>query len=167
MQPYGYTVVGSPWQHAGDAVQPDGNDFLNPRACPHECPRTSTVTTRTTGMEWTTTMARNILIAQTNAADGRDEEFNDWYTNVHLLDALAVPGFVAAQRFRISTTQRPGSPPCRYRYLTVYEMEGDPQENLAALAKAVPGMQISDAMHFDRVFQVFESVTERIESPEA
>ena len=84
-------------------------------------------------------MARSIFIAQTNAVDGRDDEFNDWYTNVHLIDALAVPGFVAAQRFRISETQRRKNPPYQYRYVTIYEMEGD----------------------------VFEPVTERIESPGA
>ena len=34
------------------------------------------------------------LFALTNPTDGRDEEFNDWYTNVHLTDVLKLPGVV-------------------------------------------------------------------------
>jgi hypothetical protein len=50
-----------------------------------------------------------------------------------------------------------------YRYLTIYELEGDPEAALAALAAAVPGMQISGAMDADRMLDVFEAMTERIE----
>jgi hypothetical protein len=107
-------------------------------------------------------MTRNIFVVQSNAAAGREDEFNDWYTNVHIPDALAVAGFVSAQRFRISGTQRPGAGPYPFEYLTVYEMEGDPREALAALATAVPGMRISSAMAEDRKLHVFESVTDRI-----
>ena len=51
-------------------------------------------------------MPRYNLIVLTNPVDGREDEYNDWYTNVHLDDVLKVPGVVAAQRFRRSNHQR-------------------------------------------------------------
>ncbi len=30
----------------------------------------------------------------------RDDAYNDWYTNVHLSDVLAVPGYVRATRYK-------------------------------------------------------------------
>ena len=109
-------------------------------------------------------MSRHIFLVQTNAVEGHEEKYNDWHTNVHLPDALAVAGFVSGQRFRISATQRPGTPAYPYRYLTIYEMEGDPARALAALAAAVPAMDISPAMAADRLLHVFESITDRVEA---
>jgi hypothetical protein len=105
-------------------------------------------------------MAKHIFVVQTNAVAGREDEYNDWYTNIHLPDALAVPGFVSAQRFKISSTQRAALRDYPYQYLTIYEMEGDPAAALEALGAAVPGMQISTAMDADRMLHVFESVTD-------
>ena len=45
-------------------------------------------------------MPRYNLIVLTNPVDGREDEYNDWYTNVHLDDVLKIPGVVGAQRFR-------------------------------------------------------------------
>jgi hypothetical protein len=104
-------------------------------------------------------MNRHIFVVQTNAIDGEDDAYNHWHTNIHLPDALAVPGFVAAQRFKLSETQRPGAELSEYRYLTIYEMDGDPGEALAALRESVPGMHISPSMAPDRVLNVFEAIT--------
>ena len=41
-------------------------------------------------------MGRYMFLGLTNATEGRDDEFNDWYDNRHLPDVLAVEGFVAA-----------------------------------------------------------------------
>ena len=70
-------------------------------------------------------MARHILLVLSNAAGGCDDEFNDWYTNVHLRDVLAVDGFVAAQRFRLADAQLQPDRPAPHRYLAVYEIEAD------------------------------------------
>jgi hypothetical protein len=68
-------------------------------------------------------MARHVLIVLSNAAAGRDDEFNDWYNNRHLPDVLSVEGFEAAQRFRLSDEQlRPGEP-LPHRYLAVYDID--------------------------------------------
>jgi hypothetical protein len=63
-----------------------------------------------------------VLIVLTNPGSPEAEAaYNDWYTNEHVPDALAVPGYVAATRYEafpswISIPQR---------YLTIYELEVD------------------------------------------
>jgi hypothetical protein len=79
----------------------------------------------------------------TNPTPGRDDEYNDWYTNRHLAEILAmVDGCVAAQRFRVVD---PADGP--HRYLAFYEFEADsPQAVHAALAKAGPALAMTDAL---------------------
>ena len=63
------------------------------------------------------------LLVLTNAVKGRDDEFNKWYDNQHIPDALAVPGYMAAQRFALADVQMPGAPASPWRYLAIYEIE--------------------------------------------
>lgn len=67
----------------------------------------------------------------TNAASGEDEAFNAWYDGRHLDDVLAIPGFVAAQRFRIAPET--AGKPSPWRYLSIYELS--PEGSTAALAE--------------------------------
>jgi hypothetical protein len=105
------------------------------------------------------------LIVLTNAVDGQDEQFNDWYTDRHLQDVLAVDGFVAAQRFAFA----PGKlgPEAPFRYLAIYEVEADSVEEaeqaLLAAARDERRMPISDAMARERATWWFTEVTERVE----
>lgn len=70
-------------------------------------------------------MGRYKLLVLTNAVEGRDDEFNQWYDHRHIPDALDVPGYLAAQRFRLADIQMPGAPERRWRYLAMFDMETD------------------------------------------
>jgi hypothetical protein len=81
------------------------------------------------------------FVVKSKPVEGREAEFNDWYDNHHVPDVLAVPGFVAAQRFRADAAA-PGHP-----YLAIYEIEGDARAAMEALTSAVRnGMYMSDAL---------------------
>ena len=89
-------------------------------------------------------MPRYQMIVLTNAAKGRDDEFNDWYDNRHLADVLAVPGFVGAQRFRLE----PAAGNTAWSYLAIYDMETDDPAKCMAELQARGGtseMVMSDA----------------------
>jgi hypothetical protein len=95
-------------------------------------------------------MAQYCFIVVTDAIPGREEEFNAWYDQVHLADVLRVPGFVAAQRFKLA--QPDGSLPGRY--LALYEIETeDPQAALEELTRrsGTQSMMISEAMDMSKV----------------
>ena len=56
-------------------------------------------------------MAKYTFVVLTNAVEGKDDAFDEWYTNTHLGEVqLAVPGFVSAQRFKLTDAQRAKPP---------------------------------------------------------
>ena len=105
------------------------------------------------------------LFALTNPTDGRDEEFNDWYTNVHLTDVLKLPGVVAAQRYRLGDVQhRPG--PFEWKYMAIYEIEIDDIATTLTALKAASGtdaMPLSPALSTYRMVWIYEPITGRAE----
>lgn len=105
-----------------------------------------------------------LYVVMTNAVEGKDAEFNEWYDNQHIDDVLRVPGFVSAQRFRIVTD--PDTGPCPQRYLSLYELETD---DLPAAHKALvdaaetPVMPIDPSLDFETAAGwYYEPITERI-----
>lgn len=93
-------------------------------------------------------MAKYTLVVLTNASSGKDAEFNEWYNKVHIPDVLNVPGFVAAQRFKIADAQLDKSDR-PHRYLALYELETDDiQGSIKELQKraGTAEMVISDAI---------------------
>jgi hypothetical protein len=106
------------------------------------------------------------LIVLTNAVEGQDEEFNEWYTTRHLNDVLAVEGFVAAQRFEFTPGKLGKEAP--YRYLAIYDVEAESVEQaeraLFAAARDENLMPISDAMDRQRATWWFVETTERVEA---
>jgi hypothetical protein len=92
-------------------------------------------------------MARHHLLAFTNPAAGREDEFNRWYDERHVPDLLAVPGFVSAQRFALTDATGQGKP--GWTYLALYELDTDDPDALMAEVRARLGteaMPVSDTL---------------------
>jgi hypothetical protein len=86
-------------------------------------------------------MARHVFLVFSTALPGRDAEFNQWYDQTHIFEALTSPGFVAAQRFRIADTQvMPSTESKLPPYVTIYELDTD---DLPASVKGVIDGQAS------------------------
>ncbi len=64
------------------------------------------------------------MIIFTNAVEGQDQDFNDWYQNTHLKQIVSIKSFKAAQRFRLITSIAPGGPEPS-RYMAIYDIETD------------------------------------------
>ena len=64
---------------------------------------------------------REFLLALVNSVAGRDDEFQDWYWNVHIPEILEMPEFISVQRYLRTEDPSPVAP---FRYATVYEIEG-------------------------------------------
>ena len=76
-------------------------------------------------------MPKAIFIVESSPADGREAEFNEWYTNIHLAEVLKVPGFVGAWRLKRTVTN-----PAEHSYATMYEIDADePRASLAELGR--------------------------------
>jgi hypothetical protein len=86
------------------------------------------------------TSERHLYLALTNAAPGRDDDFNRWYDTFHQREVIAnVPGFVAGRRYRLDPLQRTGTgvgEQASWQYLAIYEVESDDlPETFAALTR--------------------------------
>jgi hypothetical protein len=98
-----------------------------------------------------------------NAAEGRDDEFNDWYTNQHLADVLRVPGVLNGQRFRRMEQQR--SPDQPYKYSAMYDIEpGMGPQIIAELNRrgGTPEMPLTTSIAEPRYVGFFEAITSRV-----
>lgn len=92
-------------------------------------------------------MAKYKLVVLTNPMTGEQEdEFNDWYDNIHLDDVVAVPGFISAERFKLKDGL---GFPHSHRYLALYEVETDTPETACQELFSRQGtelMMISEAL---------------------
>jgi hypothetical protein len=61
------------------------------------------------------------LVVMTKPVEGREQEYNDWYQNVHLDDLVAIDGVKSAQRFRLNQAVAGDLPPLPY--LAIYEVQ--------------------------------------------
>jgi len=88
-------------------------------------------------------MTTHQLHVFSNPVDGREDEYNQWYDEIHVREVLQVPGFVSAQRFRVGAELIGSSP---HRYLAIYEFQADdPAVALAELGRAASSMDMNEA----------------------
>ena len=61
-----------------------------------------------------------MVVESTSNDPAREQEFNEWYDNVHLPDVLSIPGIMRATRYENSNaTEGQG------KFLAMYEIETD------------------------------------------
>jgi hypothetical protein len=101
-------------------------------------------------------MAGDLLLVFTNAAEGREDEFHEWYETTHIPDVLAVPGVVAAQRYQVAEVETPDvedapevAPPA-HGFLVAYSLERDGNAVMAEFGERLTDgrMALSDVMDF-------------------
>jgi hypothetical protein len=91
-------------------------------------------------------MGRYVMVVQSSAKDGRDQEYNDWYDRVHMGDVRALAGIRSGRRFE-ATSAMIGTP--GGRYLSIFEVEtDDPEAVLADMnGRSMDGrMAVSDSL---------------------
>ncbi len=107
-------------------------------------------------------MKKCLLLVMTNAVEGKEREFNEWYTAQHIRDILKVSGVVSAQRFQFRAGKE------AYGFLALYELETDDPEGVLATIRERDrnGTHvISTAVNRSDLFVgLFEPITERISS---
>ena len=105
-------------------------------------------------------MARYKYLVFTNARDGRDDEFNEWYDDVHLAEVVAVPGFTGAERYAIRPLS--GDPAPSDRYLEIYDMA--PDDVTATFAELMRrgtsgGFRMTDSLADGALTRLYEVIT--------
>lgn len=69
--------------------------------------------------------SQHLFVVNTNPVAAREDDFNRWY-ELHVREVVDnIDGFVAGQRYRLNDVQRFDARPAPWKYLTLYELEGD------------------------------------------
>ena len=94
-------------------------------------------------------MPRFKMLVFSEPFEGREGEFDEWYTGRHLADICALPGFTTAQRFKLHSVSMGHA---LNRYLAIYDVESDDPDWVIANMFAnrdTPAMPISPAFNLD------------------
>jgi hypothetical protein len=96
-------------------------------------------------------MPHYVLAVTSAAAQGRDDDYNDWYDTYHFKEMLEIPGIVGGRRLQVSPMS-PHQPPARY--LAEYDIEADdPATVMAEMNRRVQGgeMRMTDSLDVSQV----------------
>jgi hypothetical protein len=78
-------------------------------------------------------MATGAMVVFSNPTQGKEDEYNDWYDNVHLPEVCALGGVVGASRYQLATDDAEAP----HRYLAIYELD---QPGDVVMANLMEGM---------------------------
>ncbi|MBW1823719.1 MAG: hypothetical protein JRI87_04000 [Deltaproteobacteria bacterium] len=103
-------------------------------------------------------MKKTIIIVKTNPVEGKEKEYNDWYSNVHLKEVLAIKGFRSAQRFKLTNAQQFDDQP--FKYMAIYEIDNEDVEGtIQRLNETSNTMSMEPVIDFSSLqVSVFESI---------
>lgn len=89
------------------------------------------------------------LIVYTSPAEGREEEYNAWYDDIHLPEFSALPGVLGGRRFKVAAAGKP-------QYAALYELSSHPDEVMAAMNAGIKNgtVHMSDALDHGSVSTV-------------
>jgi len=84
------------------------------------------------------------LIVYTSPAEGREDEYNAWYDDVHLPEFSALPGVISGRRFQVTSA----APDAKPVYAAIYETSTHPKEVLGAMNAGIKdgSVHMSDAV---------------------
>jgi hypothetical protein len=91
-------------------------------------------------------MAKYVMVVQSKALEGRDDDYNHWYDTIHFQDICDIPGVKSGRRFEATPI---AMGPAGQPYLSIFEIEtDDPGAFAAELGKrsADGTMRQSDAL---------------------
>lgn len=78
-------------------------------------------------------MAKYVMVVQSNAVQGRDDDYNNWYDTIHFQDICDIPGVKSGRRFDATPVMMG---PTGQPYLSIFEIEADdPADIMAELGK--------------------------------
>jgi hypothetical protein len=84
------------------------------------------------------------LIVYTSPADGREDDYNAWYDDVHLSEFAALPGVINGRRFKVAAADADAKPV----YAAIYELSAHPDKVFGAMNAGIRdgSVHMSDAV---------------------
>ncbi len=110
-------------------------------------------------------MAKFKMIALTTPVEGKEDEYHNWYHNVHLPELCTIAGLKAGQRYKL-VAKFIGAD--TNQFLAIYDIEcDDPMSFLGAMGEAASSGKItqSDASDMGTTYTaIFSELGDRVEA---
>ncbi len=88
---------------------------------------------------------RHLVLILSEPTEGREDEYNEYYENLHLREVLQTTELLSAQRFQLVDEK---GAPCPLPYLALYEAEADdPGEVIRNIDETRRQRQQSEALN--------------------
>jgi hypothetical protein len=111
----------------------------------------------------------DIAVVMTNPLDNRHDEFNDWYSHIHIRDVMRLPAAIAVQRFVLSADQLPADGAverAQTQYLAIYESYDLEKNSYGHRHVFTPAMIVSDSIDLDHEGYYFNPLASRQNEPD-
>jgi hypothetical protein len=88
---------------------------------------------------------KHLIAVLAESTPGKEDEFDDYYENLHLDEVLTTTGWDTAQRFMLADQ---AGQECPHRHLALYEVEADSADDIVkTLNETRPQRQQSAALN--------------------
>lgn len=94
------------------------------------------------------------LIVYTSPVDGKEDDYNAWYDDVHLGEFSALPGVLNGRRFKVAGVDKP-------QYAAIYELSAPPDAVMAAMNEGVKNGTVRMSDTLDMTSVVITTLTPR------
>ena len=84
-----------------------------------------------------------LYMVRSNPVEGKEEEFNRWYSDVHLPEVLQIEGFQTAQRFRLTKQQMQVQ---SHTYLAIYTINSEDVSGTLENLRNMRSLTMSDTL---------------------
>ncbi len=103
---------------------------------------------------------KTYYIVLSNPIEGKEKEYNEWYSKTHLQEVVQIDGFISAQRFKLTEEQQIDNQP--HKYMAIYEIENeDVGDTIKKLNEAAGRMNMAPVIDLNSVHvSVFKSITD-------
>jgi len=103
---------------------------------------------------------KTYLIVLSNPIKGKEKEYNEWYSNIHLQEIVKIDGFISAQRFKLAEEQQMDNQ--TYKYMAIYEIENENiGDSIKKLNEAAGSLTMAPVIDVDNVHvSIFKSITD-------
>ena len=103
---------------------------------------------------------KTYFIVMSNPIKGKENEYNEWYSNTHLQEIVKINGFISAQRFKLTDEQHMEDQ--TYKYMAIYEIENENiGDSIKKLNEAAESFTMAPVIDVDNVHvSIFKSITD-------
>ncbi|MDG1204540.1 MAG: hypothetical protein P8N51_04140 [Pseudomonadales bacterium] len=100
---------------------------------------------------------RTLYIVRSNPLEGREADFNQWYSDIHLPEVMKIEGFLSANRFKLADVQVVTAQ--AHGYMVIYEIDSNDVPGTLRNLRQATWLNMGDSIDLASLdISIFESI---------